>query len=339
MVHDGAAAPKDGASGRLRSRILLIAATGSITFCALHIAIDHTCVLRNTPATGFTITAHPVYQHLDVDQHQPRGPSVVNSATELPRVFFEAASLAYAWPLLGRVRRGDGHPVLVLPGFTAGDESTAILRRFLKRLGYRPLPWELGQNTGSFDLQEQLIHRFRSILEEYDGRVSLIGQSLGGVFARELARDFADRVRQVITLGSPFSSTGPETTNAMVSRLFQYVSGMTHEQMRDRILESAGEPPPVPSTAIYSKADGVVHWSSCLEYSGERTENIEIYGSHTGMSMNPLVFLVLADRLAQSAEQWQPFDRSQGCRALWFPRPERTLTPAQADQEVSACAN
>ncbi|MDZ7669327.1 MAG: alpha/beta hydrolase [Gammaproteobacteria bacterium] len=281
-----------------------------------------------------------MYQQIDVDKYRAaRGPSALNSATELPRVLLEATSLAYSWPLLGRMPRGDGHVVLVLPGFTAGDESTVIVRRFLKRLGYQPLPWELGQNTGSFALQEQLIHRFRSLLKEYDGRISLIGQSLGGVFARELARQFTDRVRQVITLGSPFSSAGPETTNAMVRRLFQYVSGMTHDEMRDHVLTFAAEAPPVPSTAVYSKADGVVHWSACLEYSGERAENIEVYGSHSGMAMNPLVFHALADRLSQAEGQWQPFDRTLGCRALWFPRPEQTLTPAPCNGEGTACAN
>jgi len=273
-----------------------------------------------------------VYQQIDVDKYRAaRGPSALNSATELPRVLLEATSLAYSWPLLGRLPRGDGHAVLVLPGFTAGDESTAIVRRFLKRLGYQPLSWELGQNTGSFALQEQLIHRFESLLQEYDGRISLIGQSLGGVFARELARQFTDRVRQVITLGSPFSSAGPETTNAMVRRLFQYVSGMTHDEMRDRVLGFAAEAPPVPSTAVYSKADGVVHWSACLEYSGEYAENIEVYGSHSGMAMNPLVFHALADRLSQAQGQWRPFDRTRGCRALWFPRPERTLSPVDGN--------
>jgi pimeloyl-ACP methyl ester carboxylesterase len=273
-----------------------------------------------------------LYQELDVDKARSAAPALLHSATELPRVLMELVSLGWTWPLLTQVRRGDGHPVLVLPGFTAGDESTVILRRLLGYLGYQPLPWGLGQNTGSVDLQERLFHRFDSLAREYDRKMSIIGQSLGGVFARELARQWPERVRQVIALGSPFASSGPETTNALVSRLFQYLSGMSQEQMRDRMLGFAAEPPPVPSTAIYSKADGVVHWSACLEYQGEQSENIEVLGSHTGMALNPLVLHVLFDRLAQAENAWRPFRRERGCRSLLYPTPE-PLT------EVTACAS
>jgi pimeloyl-ACP methyl ester carboxylesterase len=266
-----------------------------------------------------------LYQEIDIDRHRGSGPSALHSVSELPRVMMEVTSLAYAWPLLGSAPRGDGHPVLVLPGFTAGDESTAVLRRYLRRLGYRPLPWRLGRNTGSFDLQEQLVHSFYKLTQEHDTSISIIGQSLGGVFGRELARQFSAHVRMVITLGSPFSSTGPETTNAMVSRLFQYLSGMTRDEMRDQMLNFAAEAPPVPSTAIYSKSDGVVHWSSCLEYEASQAENIEIVGSHSGMAMNPLVYHAIADRLSQPVDGWAPFQRTRGCRAMLFPVPEKLI--------------
>jgi pimeloyl-ACP methyl ester carboxylesterase len=280
-----------------------------------------------------------VYQELDVEAHRAPSPSTLHSMTELPRVFFEATSLAYMWPLLGQAPRGDGHAVLVLPGFTAGDESTAILRRFLGRLGYRALPWELGQNTGSFALQERLIDRFEALTRVSGERLSLVGQSLGGVYARELARRFAPHVRQVISLGSPFASKSPDTTNSVVSRLFQYMSGMSRDDMRDYMLGFAAEPPPVPSTAIYSKADGVVHWQSCLEYAGAQAENVEVLGSHTGMAMNPLVFHVLADRLAQADGQWRPFQRQRGCRALVYPEPAPTTKSESTTGGDAACAN
>ncbi|MEQ8857884.1 MAG: esterase [Pseudomonadales bacterium] len=231
---------------------------------------------------------------------------------------------------------------MVLPGFTAGDESTAILRRYLKRLGYQPLPWGLGQNTGRVELLDRLTDHFASVAGEHDRRISLVGQSLGGVYARELARRFAGQVRQVITLGSPFSSHGADSTNALVGRLFQYMSGMSPDEMRDQMLNFTPQAPPVPSTAIYSKADGVVHWSTCLEYSGEYSENIEVLGSHSGMALNPLVFHALADRLAQPEGAWKPFQRNTGCRAMVYPRPERTLTSpetARANGGSAACAN
>lgn len=279
-----------------------------------------------------------VYQQIDVDRYRTPGPSFLNSITELPRVMLELTSLLYSWPWLAAAPRGDGHRVLVLPGFTGGDDSTLLLRRYLNRLGYDALPWELGRNTGSVDLQDRLVRHVRRLTEQCDGRMSIVGQSLGGVFARELSREFAPRIRQVICLGSPFSSTGPENTHSVVGQLFQRMSGMTVADMEAQLRAYASEPPPVPSTAIYSKSDGVVHWSACLEFAGAFSENIEVVGSHTGMSLNPLVFQVLADRLAQPDGAWRPFERRPGMCSLLYPVPEATVTPAPTS-EASVCVN
>lgn len=280
-----------------------------------------------------------MYQQLDVQQYRSRGPNVLHSATELPRVMLEMTSLAWCWPLLGSAPRGDGHRVLVLPGFMGGDDSTAILRRFLTRLGYQPLPWTLGQNNGSYDIQERLVRHVLKLTRENDERISLVGQSLGGVYARELARQFSPHVRQVITLGSPFASTSLDNTNALVGRLFEYMSGRSLEDMREEALAFTSEPPPVPSTSIYSKSDGVVHWTTCLESPGYQAENIEVLGSHTGMAMNPLVFHLISDRLAQPHGAWRPFKRTRGCESWLFPEPARPTARNQTNTEVDACAN
>ncbi len=269
-----------------------------------------------------------MYEALEAPEATASGPSLLDSATELPRVLLEMSALAYSWPWLASARRGDGHTVMVLPGFTAGDQSTLLLRRILKRLNYNPLPWELGQNTGSFELQERLKERFEEVAATYPGPISLVGQSLGGVFSRVLAHEWPERVRQVITLGSPFASPSPDTVNSLVSRLFQSVSGMTREEMRDQMTEFPAGPPPVPSSAIYSKSDGVVHWSACLEYQGDEAENIEVLGSHSGMAFNPLVLHVVADRLSQPLGGWKPFRRA-GCRTLLYPRPEDPIATNQ----------
>jgi pimeloyl-ACP methyl ester carboxylesterase len=265
-----------------------------------------------------------VYEPLDVPERGTTvGPSFWDSAAELPRVWLEMSSLTYLWPLLATVPRGDGHTVMVLPGFTAGDQSTLVLRRLLTRLGYNALPWELGQNTGSFELQDRLRERFNAVVDANPGKISLVGQSLGGVYARILAHDRPDRVRCVITLGSPFASTSPDTVNPVVSRLFQNVSGMDREQMRNQMTDVPAKAPPVPSTAIYSKTDGVVHWRTCLEYEGNQTENVEVVGSHSGMAFNPLVLRVIADRLSQTEDSWRQF-RRRGCFSLLYPDPEAT---------------
>lgn len=277
-----------------------------------------------------------MYENLDVPESSTSSPSFWDSATELPRVILEMSSLTYCWPLLAGAPRGDGHTVMILPGFTAGDQSTLLLRRLLTRLNYNVLPWELGRNTGSLELQDRLRARFREVTDRYPGRVSLVGQSLGGVYARILAHDRPDQVRCVITLGSPFASTSPDTVNALVSRLFENVSGMSRTEMRDQMTDFPAAAPPVPSTAIYSKTDGVVHWRTCLEYEGNHTENVEVVGSHSGMAFNPLVLRVIADRLSQPEGSWRRFRRG-GCLALIYPEPEDTQ-PARSDGRAASGA-
>ena len=264
-----------------------------------------------------------MYESLDIGAHRQGAPSALLSMAELPRTLCEAAVFTQWWPLLAQAPRGDGHPVLLLPGFTAGDASTLPLRRFLDRLGYETLPWLVGTNTGSLEVQSRMVLRFYRLVRSYRQPLTLIGQSLGGVFAREIARRFPNHVRSVITLGSPFGATDGHGANPVVRRLFEQLSGLTVQEMRDRVRgdRDTGAPVPVPSTAIYSRTDGVVSWRSCLERDTPLSENVEIVGSHSGMTMNPVAVHVIADRLAQPADAWQRFDRNLGCRPLVYPEP------------------
>ena len=295
----------------------------SATFAVLHCSkkqLTHRVFLATLPPRFFR-TICRVYQALEIGDRKTQSPSTWDSALELPRVVLEMTSLTYAWPLLATSPRGDGHAVFCLPGFTAGDQSLLVLRRFLNRLNYHTLPWQLGQNIGSYELQDQLLEHFQHVMADNPGKISLIGQSLGGIYARMLARRWPERIRQVITLSSPFASASPESTNALVGRLFRYLSGMSRAEMREQMQADPARALPVPSTAIYTKTDGVVHWHTCLDYTGEQAENIEVLGSHSGMGFNPLVLHVLADRLAQPEDHWQPFERTQGCRGFMFPKP------------------
>jgi len=227
---------------------------------------------------------------------------------EGPRAFLERLSLGPAAALLRRAPPGDGHPVLVLPGFTAGDDSTRVLRRYLRRLGYGAHPWLLGLNFGiRGSLREQLAERVVDLQRRYGRKLSLIGWSLGGIYARELAKRLPGQVRHVVTLGSPFADTG-RASNA--SRLFDWISPPDSAEKRAALAARLRIPPPVPCTAIFTRTDGVVHWSSCLEPETDHTENIEVPGSHCGLGFNPLVLYAVADRLSQTEGAWQPFERS-----------------------------
>ena len=264
---------------------------------------------------------------LSVDSPGPRrrGPSGASLAWELPRLFFELGRLGFSWPLLvQQAARGDGHPVMVLPGFLGGDDSTLILRRFLTGLGYVSLPWLHGRNTGNPALLDGAILRFYRAHQASGEKISLIGQSLGGIYARQIARKFPQAVRSVITLGSPFAARDDaHTANPMVTRLFESLSGHTAEEMRRRMgaHDDPRAPLGLPSTAIYSRSDGVAYWRACVDRESALSENVEVRASHTGMAMNPDVLHVVADRLAQEPGDWQRFDRSLGCRPWVYPEP------------------
>jgi hypothetical protein len=211
------------------------------------------------------------------------------------------ASIA-ALPLLELGSSGDGHPVMVIPGWLASDRSTLPLRWFLRRRGYRVHGWELGRNQGpSPDLMQALVARFHAIRSHHGRAVSLIGWSLGGIYARELARHFPRDVRQVITLASPFRS--PTSSNA--SRFLGTIARATSWSAERQA--ALGAPISVPATSIYSRSDGVVPWQSCLEEDGPLAQNIELVSSHVGMGHHPFALVVIADRLAQPEGSWQPF--------------------------------
>lgn len=233
-------------------------------------------------------------------------PSLRLLATEAPRAALELAGLAVTLPGLALDRRGDGHSVLVLPGMLGGDPSTLTLRRYLSWLGYSVHGWGLGTNVGPTEAVVSGLRDRLAQLAEASGRtVSVIGWSLGGIYAHELARGAPGSVRQVITLGSPvrLSRRGGRTT----SRLFDRFS---HLQLAPALAPrpwTEGGALRVPATAIYTRGDGIVAWRSCLLDAGRRRENVEVRGSHYGLAHNPAVLHVLADRLARPEHDWRPF--------------------------------
>jgi hypothetical protein len=208
------------------------------------------------------------------------------------------------WP------HGDGHPVLVMPGFLAGPLSTDLLRNVLRHLDYRVYDWGLGYNMGYRpSMNERLPTRLRHIRERTGGRrVSIIGWSAGGIYARELARAFPDDVRLVITLGSPFRGNHQASTAWRVWQLLNRGTDAT-EAVAEPALVHRAQPLSVPTTCIYSKSDGIVAWQCCTSLPAPETENIEVRSSHLGYGHNLETLSVIADRLAQPENGWRPFHR------------------------------
>ena len=226
------------------------------------------------------------------------------------RAPWELAAMFAATPWLRRLPRGDGHPVLVFPGMGANDFTTIPLRNLLDNLGYATQAWGQGFNFGPRDgVLKKCAADVRSLSERHGQPVSLIGWSLGGLYAREMAKELPAHTRCVITLGTPFSGH-PHATNAW--RIFELLSGQKSHDAA--MIERLRTPPPVPTTSIYSRTDGIVSWRCSLNPQTALTENIEVHASHVGMGMNPLALYAVADRLAQPPGHWKPFEPHGGRR-------------------------
>jgi len=240
------------------------------------------------------------------------------------RALWEFSALLPAWPLLNRAPRGDGHPVVVFPGLTAHDISTAPLRRYLQLLNHSACGWDQGFNFGPRpgvldEARDQLVRTFEST----GRKISLLGWSLGGIYARELAKELPQMVRGVITLGTPFAGSH-KSTHAW--RLYELASGRRIEQESQSY--NLPKAPPVPTTSIYSRTDGVVAWQGSVQSPSTvnpQTENIEVLASHVGLGFNPSAWWAIANRLAQPEGQWSPFMRETRGRiqGLIYPDPSR----------------
>jgi len=244
------------------------------------------------------------------------GPSAGLYLTEPARGLAGLAALPVAVPWLATAPRGDGHGVLVLPGLLASDMSTTLLRRFLGWLGYDVRGWELGRNLGPTEaVLDGLPRALSALAGRSGGPVSVIGWSLGGIYARELARQHPGQVRQVITLGSPFALT--DSRQSRVDGFYRRRSHLHANGSRVPTREQIGRPIGVPSTAVFSRLDGVVSWQVCIEPETSRHENVEVRCAHLGFGTDPATLWLIAERLSVPAGRWRPFRPPSLLRVLY----------------------
>lgn len=204
-------------------------------------------------------------------------------------------------PILQRGPVGDGHTVLVIPGFLANELSTRPLRRYLSSLGYNALDWGQGHNMGPVgERVEDILALLVTIIKQTGQRISVIGWSLGGVYARALSHSHPEYLRSVITLGAPIRFPQRSTVSPLYERISKEVG-------TPEALGQISSAPQVPSTSIYSKSDGVVSWQSAISDESPIAENIQVCGSHCGLGYNTRVLRIIADRLAQTENCWRPY--------------------------------
>jgi hypothetical protein len=220
----------------------------------------------------------------------------------------DLAALALAWARFGGrlivpadLPRGDGHPVLVIPGLFSSDGLIRGFHEALTILGYRAEGWGAGINFGpTQSAWDSTSERLSEIAADSGRRVSLIGHSLGGVLARALAYERPELVRQVITVCSPFRLP-------TASRWRLAYRALSHWHLDDATVAARlCESPPVPTTAIYAPRDGIVAWTSCIDEPGPGRENVAVAGAHSTMLANPATIRIVAERLARPDRLLEP---------------------------------
>ena len=257
------------------------------------------------------------------------GPPLRLLLTEPARGLADLATLPVAAPWLMFAPRGDGHGVLVLPGLLASDSSTALLRQFLRLLGYQVRGWSLGRNIGpTEDVLDGLPAILSALVSQSGGPVSVVGWSLGGIYARELARRHAGQVREVITLGSPFALADAQQSHA--DRAYERRARL-HATARVPTREEIRRPIPVASTAVYSRRDGIVSWQACIEAETDLHRNVEVRCAHLGFGVDPATLWLIADRLAVLPAPRREFRPPAALRGLYPARDQ-----ARSDQDAAA---
>jgi pimeloyl-ACP methyl ester carboxylesterase len=226
--------------------------------------------------------------------------------------WMELSALMASWPVLRMLGRGDRHPVMVMPGFLGGDLSTLGLR-FLTH------GWGRGDNLGPTpEVVAAIEKRLTDVYSRHERKISLVGWSAGGMYARKLARQHPEMVRSVVTLASPLQMTFDDRST--LSFLTDLLRPGFDPDFLGKPEHELG-PLPVPATSIYTRTDGVARWYACLDVVDDQHENVEILGSHVGQGFNPSSLYVLADRLAQPEDDWRPFHPPAWLRGF-YPRPE-----------------
>lgn len=215
-------------------------------------------------------------------------PRLALTSVEPHRAMAEAGLTLASLPLLyASPAKGDDHPVLVIPGISGGRNWCAPLRTYLHSQGYRvERPTPLSTRGRISTVTGRMVQRVEDLALRHRTPVSVIGWSVGGCFARAIALEIPEHVRQIITLGTP-------------------VRGWWYSE----IPQAADRTMPVPATAIYSFTDPYFPWRECRQPRAKRAENISVPSSHLGMATNPFTYHVITDRLAQPQGQWRPYAR------------------------------
>ena len=235
------------------------------------------------------------------------------------RSVVEWISMFGIYPFIPKHKASKNRPVLLMPPYLGNDLSTTFVRNYLKSVGFKTYKWELGVNMINSKSLPKLIEKLDEIFEIHQEKVSLVGWSGGGIFAKIIANRHPDKVEQLITIGSPV--WGVKNMKTPVVRSLEFLRGRKLKERNDKFIKELEEIPDVPVTCIYTKTDGLLPWKHCMEAETLRKDikNIEVFGSHCGMGANASVLLTVANSLNTNITGKKPEGILTKVESLFFP--------------------
>ena len=236
------------------------------------------------------------------------------------RSIIEWSTMFGIYPFIPKHKASKNKPVLLMPPYLGNDNSTAFVRHYLRSVGFKTYKWDLGVNMINSKSLPKLIEKLDEIYERHQEKVSLVGWSGGGIFAKIIANRHPDKVEQLITIGSPV--WGVKNMKTPLVRSLEFLRGKKLRERNDKFIKELEEIPDVPVTCIYTKTDGLLPWKHCMEAETLRKDivNIEVFGSHCGMGANASVLLTVANSLNTNITGKKPKGIMTKVESLFFPK-------------------
>lgn len=216
------------------------------------------------------------------------------------RALIEWSSMFWLYPFIPKHKSNQTKPVLLMPPYLGNDNSTSFVRKYLKSVGFKTYKWDLGVNMINSKSLPKLIEKIDEIYEKHQEKVSLVGWSGGGIFAKIIANRYPDKVAQLITIGSPV--WGIKNLKTPIIKSLEFLRGTKLRERNDKFIKELEEIPKIPITCVYTKTDGLIPWKNCMEAETYRNDikNIEVFGSHCGLGANATVLLTVANALNEN---------------------------------------
>lgn len=225
----------------------------------------------------------------------PSGPPARSRLAGEIGAILEPARLALNAPRLAKGPRGNGRRAVLIPGWRAPEASMVPIGGYLRRLGHRPAPWGLGTNDADVEeTRDRMVDRVPELVERNGGPINLVGWSLGGVIAREIARTLPESIHRVITYGTPVLGGPTHTVGAANAGAAECARITALQEHLD-----ATDPISVPITALFTRHDGAVDWRACIDRSSLDVTMLEVRSTHVGLGIDPDVWVAVAEALAE----------------------------------------